>query len=508
MQQSKLKASLMTIPTLTLLLAAWVSAQDDLPSPEPPPDTHSLAVGDIEFETCERSAYQRQRRVECAQFSVPENRAEPEGRAITLDIVRLPARNARTDTAPILALAGGPGQAATESFLFLDQMLRDAGRQHDIYLIDQRGTGGSAPLQCDLSEAEAMLTTPDDEAMRALAAECLADLSADPTHYTTSVAVQDFEAVREALALEQWQLYAVSYGTRVAQHYLRQYPQSVRTATLDSVLPMELNLGPDIALQSQQALDRFLGRCDADPACQKAFPDLRSGLHNLLEALEDNPQTVSMESIRSGERTEQTLTHAHLAGLIRLGLYQTEMLATLPPMLHQAYAHDNFGPLARTAFDQAEELVDAMAMGMHNAVVCTEDVPFYDIDDSTRARINQSYLGDLVLRSLEATCEVWPAGAMDPDFKAPLQSDVPILLISGEHDPITPPAYADSVLHGLSNGRHLIAPGQGHMASIRGCMPTLIAQFLQDGSSDGLNTECLDRLHPAPLMINFNGPSP
>ncbi|MEX1057082.1 MAG: alpha/beta hydrolase [Natronospirillum sp.] len=468
----------------------------------------TTSIGSITFRDCELTSQQRSRTVECAYFTVPENHAAPDSRQLSLLVVRIPARNPRGDASPFLAIAGGPGQAASEAFLYLDRVFSDVTRNRDVYLIDQRGTGGSNPQHCDLDMDETLLVAPAEDQLRASAEECLARFSGNPVYYTTSVAVQDLERVRNALALAPWNLFGVSYGTRVVQQYVRQYPDAVRTATLDSVLPAPVTLGPDIALHSQRALEAFLRRCTEDTACAETFPDLTEGLQQLLAELASDPRTVLYEDVRSGTPTEMTFSHAHLVGLLRLALYSSERLSTLPPMLHQAYANDNFTPLARNAVAIADEVGNTLAMGMHNAIVCSEDVPFYAYDDATAAAIDATYMGDLVLSGLEATCSVWPQGQVDEHFKSPLVTDVPVLVISGALDPITPPAYGDAIMPGLSQGRHLVAAGQGHTASVQGCMPTIVAQFINEASTDNLPIACMDRLDAAPLLNNFNGPTP
>ena len=463
---------------------------------------------DLSFRDCELSSYERSRRVDCATLPVPEDYDNTGGEQLSLRVVRLAARNGRGTETPLLAIAGGPGQAASEAFLYLDRMLPAVARKRDIYLVDQRGTGGSNPQHCELDDAALMQVEPDPEAIRASAQACLDQFDGNPEQYTTSVAIRDLEQVRRALGVPRWHLFGVSYGTRVVQHYMHRHPQVIRTAVLDSVVPANAALGPDIAMQSQRALDTFLARCADDDDCNRAFPDLAEGLDSLLTRLDAAPLDIRFEDIRTGGVRDMRFTRAHLVGVLRLALYQSEQLATLPPMLYQAYAQDNFTALARTADALAEELAETLAIGMHNAVVCTEDVPFFALDDRQREALAATYMGDLVVRVLEVTCDVWPRGRMDADLRTPVSADIPTLLLTGEADPITPPAYAEAVLAHLPHARHLVAPGQGHFVSPRGCIPGIIAQFIGTERVEGLETACLQRLRPTPLFVNFNGPTP
>lgn len=471
-------------------------------------DGITATVGGVRFRRCELDSFEHSRVVQCARVAVPEDPEDPGGREISLRVVRLAARDAGSAAVPLLAVAGGPGQAASEAFLHLDRMFPEVARDRDFYLVDQRGTGGSNPQHCDLDDEALMQVEPDPRQIRDTTRTCLAQFDGNPALYTTSVAIRDLEQVRKSLGLSQWHLFGVSYGTRVVQHYLRLHPQVARTAVMDSVVPMTEALGPDIALHSQAALDAFLARCEADSACNDAFPDLAGGLARLLARLAAAPEQVRYESIRTGTRNDMRFTHAHLVGVLRLSLYQSEQLSTLPPMLHQAYAADNFTALARTADALAGQMAETLAIGMHNSVVCTEDVPFFALDGKQRDALRATYMGDLVVRALEVTCEVWPRGRLDDNFHTPVTTEVPVLLLSGERDPITPPAYAEAVLAHLPLARHLVAPGQGHFVSPRGCLPAVVAHFIRSDGVGDLSTDCLDRLHPAPLFVDFNGPTP
>jgi pimeloyl-ACP methyl ester carboxylesterase len=468
----------------------------------------TAVIGSVQFHACELSSNGQRRQVQCADVKVPEDPETPNGEQLALRIVRLQASAGTRPDAPLLAIAGGPGQAASEAFLYLDRVFPDVALQRDIYLIDQRGTGGSRRQDCELDDEALMQVEPDPRQIRDASRRCLREFDGDPTLYTTSVAVRDLEQVRDRLGLEQWHLFGVSYGTRVVQHYLRRHPQVIRSAILDSVVPADRALGPDIALRSQQALDAFLRRCAGDRACNDAFPELKAGLTRLLRRLDESPLELHYESLRTGEFQPLRFTRAHLVGVLRLALYDSQQLATLPPKLHAAYANDNFVPLARSAEALAEQMAKTLAVGMHNAVVCTEDVPFFDVNETRRQMLQKSYMGDLVVRSLELTCEDWPRGRMDEGFREPVRADVPTLLVSGEFDPITPPAYADAVLQQLPRARHLVVPGQGHFVSRFGCMPRILAQFLDSGQTEDLATTCLDRLTAAPPFVNFNGPRP
>jgi len=194
--------------------------------------------------------------------------------------------------------------------------------------------------------------------------------------------------------------------------------------------------------------------------------------------------------------------------LIRMSLYAPEVMAVLPLLLHEAYANNNFSPLARSAFKTEKTMGDMLSIGMHNSVVCSEDMAFFALKDGDRQRLAGTYIGEHLLDTLLDTCAIWPTGPVDRNFKLPVESNKPVLLLSGSADPITPPEYAVKAAEKLTNSRHLIAEGMGHGLAAKGCMPTQMAKFLDAASSKELDIECLDRLEPAPFFIDFNGPTP
>lgn len=460
-------------------------------------------VGDVAFRTCLLEGEPRQRIVQCATLAVPENEADPSSKTIELLIVRLPTSGAQSTGDPLVALAGGPGQSASESFLWMDRWLSDVASTRDIYLIDQRGTGHSNPQRCDLAGVDAM-TGDDPEQWRALGSACLEQFEGDPRFYLSEVAVRDLERVRRALNLPQWNVYGVSYGTRVAQLYMRHFPGALRTVVLDGVLPLPVALGPEIAVFSDAALKALLAQCEEDPSCHERFPELASGIVGLFQQLSGAPVMVRFESLKTGGWQEMRFERAHLTGVIRMALYNSHLLSVLPQALEAAYRNEDFTVLARLSAEL--DWSDQMAMGMHNSIVCSEDVPFYA--DASTEPLNDTYMGETLVQGMKALCDVWPRGKVSSGFKAPLVSSVPTLLLSGERDPITPPAYGDQVKEGLNQSRHLVVPARAHHVGPSGCVPRLIGQFVESADVDSIRADCLQRTQPVPLFFHRNGPSP
>jgi len=172
------------------------------------------------------------------------------------------------------------------------------------------------------------------------------------------------------------------------------------------------------------------------------------------------PVTVADPS--TGDPTGFSFTAGHLATVLRLGSYTAEYAALLPLMLDDAAARQDYAPLAAQFLLIERGYAEAVATGMHNSVVCAEDVPFYDLRAIDRERLADTFLGTRQLDGLDTLCRIWPHGPIDADFHAPLESDVPALLLSGSDDPVTPPAFADLAARGFSHGLSIVLGGFGH----------------------------------------------
>lgn len=442
----------------------------------------------------------------CGWFEVAEDRSVADGKRIRLHVAVMPALRKDALPDPLLIISGGPGQAASDFYLSSAAAFERIRADRDIVVVDQRGTGKSNRLDCKLPD-EFETARFDSELLKTYTRDCLAALAGDPRFYGTSVAVQDLDDVRAALGYSQINLYGISYGTRVAQHYLRRYPQKARAAVLDGVVPVEVVLGPDIAIAAQRALDAILDRCAAQLECQQAFPKIRNDLAQLSTRLTEKSIPIAIPDPRTAANTPIAFEYMHLAVALRLHSYSDDTAALLPFLIHEA-AQGRPQSMAAQALLVSRSLSEQMANGMHNAVVCTEDTPFMSRDALDYNAIDASYLRRIFVESLQAMCSVWPRGAIDEDFHAPLHSDVPTLILSGENDPVTPASYGEQAIKGFSRGRHLIFPGQGHGQFGSACGASLIRRFIEGGSSQELNADCLSRVASAPFFVDANGPAP
>ena len=465
-------------------------------------------AGALELEDCRISAGPAFPGIKarCGRLERPLNPEDPAAGSISLSVAVVPALDLEPESDPIVPLAGGPGQGAIQFYAAYAAAFEPLRRDRDILLVDQRGTGDSAELTCPTDES-LLQGELSDEQTRELTTACLDELPHDPRFFTTSVAVRDLEAVREALAYPSLNVYGVSYGSRVAQHYARRFPAHTRSIVLDGVVPPDLPLGPDIALEAQYAVDNILVRCQEDSACAEAFPDVGETFESLKRQLTASPVELTLADPVSGDYERIRFGRVEFAAAIRLMAYHPNTIALIPLLVHEAAA-GNYEPLARQYVMTTRSIGDSIAIGMHNAVMCTEDVPRYAPAALDEAALQATYMGSLLVDTMETVCAVWPEGLADEDLNEPLETSIPTLLLSGGADPITPPGYATRAAAGLRRAWLLTGVDQGHGQLAVGCMPDVVAGFVAAAELEDGAAECVDESFVMPFFLSFSGPAP
>jgi pimeloyl-ACP methyl ester carboxylesterase len=425
---------------------------------------------------------------QCGEIEVPEDRDKPEGRKIRIFAAVLPANTLTPKLDPLLILAGGPGQAASTLAPFASR-LNEIRRARDIVLIDQRGAGRSSPLYCKAFEPRDDDALETDPVPRAKAcAEELRAQGVDAAQYTTTAWLADLEAMRDALGYAQWNLWGGSYGTRVAQEYLRRHPDRVRTATLDAVVPPSMISTLDVWRTRQATYDAVLRACTQSPACNARHPDPAALLATVATALAPDGREVDAVDPRTGKVSRLRLTFDGVLALLQPLLYGPESSSLLPEMLALAAGGD-FGPLFAATQATNTSLAERLNAALHFSVTCAEDVPRItpDVRAKALAGLPTRGLADNVVK----VCDVWPRGSVPADFAQPVVSDTPVLLFSGAMDPVTPPAYGALVAKTLSASRHIVASGYGHIVSPNACGPRLVASFVEEAGFGKLSESCI-----------------
>jgi len=440
----------------------------------------------------------------CGSLEVWENRQAKSGRRITIHFAVLPATGTATGD-PLVPLPGGPGQPTIALAGALTDMVRALRDTRDVLLVDLRGTGTSNSLECRLygpSTAEFAGPFYPPERVR----DCVRELGgrADLARYTTDDAVDDLDDVRAALGYDRLNLYGTSYGTRTALVYMRRHPRHVRSAILHGVAHTGYRMPGRLAADAQRMVEAAIGDCEREAACGAAFPGLRGDLRSITGRLERGPVEVTLMDPGTGEPATLSFSRGLFAEGLRYMLYTAGTAALIPTVLHQG-ARGDLAPAAELALASRRGIVSAMSNGLFLSVTCAEDVPFVDRDQAARAA-RGTFVGESRLRDQAAACAEWPARPVDPAFLEPVRSDAPVLIISGQYDPATPPERGEEALRTLPHGRHLVIPGAGHGLSgslgARECVPRLLAEFVRAADARGLDASCVASIHRPPFRLN------
>jgi pimeloyl-ACP methyl ester carboxylesterase len=440
----------------------------------------------------------------CGTYTVFEDRRARAGRRIALKIIVLRSLSDDDRPDPLVFLAGGPGQAAAQMADDVRTAFKRVQRHRDVVLVDQRGTGQSHPLNCP-SETDTLRSAfASEEDSLALLRKCLGKLNADVRLYTTSIAMDDLDDVRQHLGYEKINIYGGSYGTRAALVYLRQHEAHVRSLVLDGVAPTSMRLPLFAARDAGLALGKLLSDCEAEPACRTAYPKLTSRVRALLARLEAAPARVRLVHPRTGEVDTVNVTARSVANILFGALYSPKTAAILPLLIDRA-AKDDFQGLLALAI--AGDTSENMSVGMQLSVLCSEDTTQITDADIARETAGTMFGPHLAASQMEA-CDAWPKGLVAPNYSAHVVSDVPALVLSGDIDPVTPPSWGEAVVRHLKRGRHWVAAATGHGVASTPCGARLIADFLEAGTADGLDARCLADAKRPPFFLTQAGPDP
>lgn len=442
----------------------------------------------------------------CGTLSVPLDPSRAVNATVDLHVAVVPALNRRSNLAPLFLLAGGPGQSAADLYVAQSGAFARINRDHDIVLVDQRGTGMSNPLACTYPEDWQEPTDPMPVLRQATQA-CLAKFGDRVRFFTTSIAVQDLDAVRAALGYPQIDLYGVSYGTRVAELYMRRFPTRTHAAILDGVTYPEQIIGPETPRDGERALQLILARCHNSSDCSAAYPNLQAELDGLLKQFGAQRVGITLDDPNDGLPKQIDFTRGILGASLRFLSYNATQASLLPALIHQG-ANGALAPLAAQTIMSSRQVGDQLSAGMQYSVLCSEDAPFIAATDVDRNAMAKTFQGTDQIDAMLEICKLWPRGPMDADLHSQLHSDVPTLLLSGEADPVTPPADAERAARGLTVKRHLVLSGEGHGQLSVSCVPRLMAAFLDSADPDSLDASCLQGHSVEPFFVSMSGPSP
>jgi len=454
-------------------------------------------------------------RADCFDLTVPENWGAPtNGSTVTLHVARFAARAANPAPDPVVYLEGGPGGHALElisaSFPVLFGHL---ATERDVIVFDQRGAGTSAPqLACpsvNQTALEAVTTrrTGEDENVALIESieACRANLVAeniDLSQYNSVNSAADLEAIRTLLEYEQWNLYSISYGTRLAQTVMRLYPDGVRSAILDSILPTNADMAAVFAPNGKRAFEQLFNGCAADVACNTAYENLDERFFALVDEWNAEPVTFSGINPLTANSVDFIVDGEDLMDTMYSALYSQSSFSALPEIVDQAEE----GRYAVLAGLMAQDVAtqNLISIGMFVSVGCTEEEPFADPDAIAAFAPDDPRYAKLVnefnAAPFQDICDVWSVAPVDDQENEVVESDIPSLLMAGSYDPITPPAGINQVQSGLSAATAVVFPHEGHGVSLTTCGKALTEAFVDEPTAE-LDTRCVAS-SPAPFWVS------
>ena len=443
----------------------------------------------------------------CGSVQRPLDPANSGRGSIEIHYVVVPALARRKLPDPVFFLAGGPGQSAITLAPQVMALFSRLNNRRDIVFVDQRGTGKSAPLTCKDPEDETLAEQAEAERQLRLIAQCKAALLKQPWlktesdlgFFTTTIAVQDLDAVRRRLGAARVDLIGGSYGTRVALEMLRQFPQTVRRTVIDGVAPADMALPASFSTDNQAAFDRLVESCVAEPACAKAHPDLRARFTSLLAGL---PRQVKAQHPLTGVEEQFTLTRELVLDAVRGTLYAPALAAALPEAIEAASRGDYAGLVGLSATLGSGKAM-RLATGMHLSVVCAEDLPRL----AATADKPGSDFGSVFAGRYEKLCSAWPRGAVPAAFYSLPASPSATLVLSGGLDPVTPPRHGERVAKALGAlARHVVVANAGHGVMAIGCMRDVVFRFV-DAASDAdalaVDAGCAAKVPRPPAFVSL-----
>ncbi len=487
------------IPFLLLAAALLLAACSPAPSSGEEKTPTPLSTS-IKLEPCQLGAEAAQ----CGSLKVYENRAAKSGRMIDLQVAVIKAKSANPAPDPIFYLAGGPGDSAIEDGA-RQQFPASLSENHDLVFVDQRGTGGSNRVVSPTNPPDVTGLTPAemDTAVKAWVAKFLGSIDMDPQYYTTSVAMDDLDEVRQALGYDKINLCGYSYGATAAQYYLRQHEEHVRTVILGFGSRLDIPVFARYGLNGQRALDGVFALCQADANCQAAYPNLGEEFKSLMARIAEKPGTDSFTN-SAGQPETITYTPDYLAPVIRMLTKDSQHVPGLPRLIHRAYQMDDWKGFTNFIIDHGNyEWWGNLLMAQ--VIRCSEKWAAYDPDEVARLGEGSYPKGfDVWLAQNQAfSCRYIPRGVTPEGTAQQTGSQVPMLILNGGLDPIDPPDNMAGAEALFPNSAAVVLPYAGHSLSdytTIGCMWSIEDEFIQSGSAQGLHTECLKTVRP-PIFI-------
>jgi pimeloyl-ACP methyl ester carboxylesterase len=453
--------------------------------------------------------------VECGCMTVPENRDKPDGNQVKIQFAIFRSESINPEPDPIVYLAGGPGEHALESVaLTYGRRFAPLTVNRDLIVFDQRGTGYSEPaLECpELIELAYEMLDQHLESDEAIALEneatyeCyerLKEQDIDLSSYNSAESAADLNDLRLALGYDEWNLLGISYGTRLALTAMRDFPDGIRSVILNSTVPLQADLYAEMAAAFERALNVLYDSCADDPEANNAYPDLKEVLFDTIDQLNDSPAQFTVIHPLNGKSYDVLMSGDDFFNFIISTLYTTEVIPLVPKIIFDTRA----GKYSTLALFVGSHLLDMelSSTGMYYSVECSEELPFSSQDEVQASLEKYPDIREFLDDSLDesfSVCEYWTNTVPDPVENEPVYSDIPVLILSGEFDPITPPSWGILASETLTNSRFLEFPGLGHDVVVSGSeCPLVIALEFFDSPYSEPNRTCLAEIEPPDYIV-------
>lgn len=475
------------IPVLVIVL--WVScAPEKSRTTDVGTSVYKSVLNEVEFEGD---------RIYTGYKEVIENRETNQGRSIRIFVTVMPAKSDSV-LSPVFHFEGGPGQPAQVATSYYARF-PELNRHRDIVLIDARGTGWSNGLYCPALKFDAHQPEQAFEEMYPAERiqDCLDELkdTVDLSHYSTASTIEDVEEIRAWLGYSKINLIGFSYGTRAIEAYLRMYPESIRSVVMGGPAPASMHRPESFAKDAQRAWELICRDCSGDPACSNKYPQLDADMKALLTKLDKGPIPFTFHNQATGVGTKVLLRRGPVAEAIRTTMYATDGQRKLPEIIHLA-AQGDYGLLAERMYRRSLSYSD-LSVPLFLCITCSEDVPFIDEIDESNYTVG-TFLGDYRIRREVDACKRWPRHAYSEDGTEPVMTDIPVLIVTGSHDPVTPPRWATEMSAGMSNVTLVTVPYMAHSAygmSNLDCLSTSYEAFF-DRPVAGFQMTCVSQMKP------------
>lgn len=459
-------------------------------------------------------------RVQCGVVQLPQDRSKSLTRLIEIPVVIY--HSSKPDAGALVYLQGGPGiESINWSLALFDGYVTPLLEEYDMIFFDPRGTGRSKPrLDCpELNDIyiEMFLQARSEEESFEMFTETWAKCNqrfqkdgVDPAAFNTTESAADVRDIVKALGYDQVNLIGISYGTRLALTIMRDYPEIVRSAVIDSVVPMQRSMFSGRADDVQYALNKMFADCASSSTCNSAYPELQNKFNALIQRFDQEPVMVKIIDPRVGFVHTIPVNGVDMVGAVVAGMHDSTLLPVIPKAIYDIEKGDY--TFLSYALGASGSSYDALSMGTYFATACHEQVYFTTPEEMDAALSASSVIRKYVLasmfgnpRRLFQLCDSWGALPYNPLNRQPVTSDIPTLVLAGEYDPTTPVTTAEMVSKDLPNDYFYIIPGMGHGATVGNeCAMTMVKSFLRN-PAEKPDSRCLESLASFEFFLPYDG---